>query len=133
MGDIATSAYIYAYPLIFVEMTRRIGTNVADTRQFAIIAGDSIRCIGDTLDRHTGNASERLIKMKALRLVASRLRLRSSTARGSKPQANATQRYEPSRATLAALTTRVPASSVTTHPFRCILDPHLPGSHLEGS
>jgi hypothetical protein len=35
IGDIATSAYIYAYPLIFMEMTRRIGTNVADTRQFA--------------------------------------------------------------------------------------------------
>ena len=30
IGDIATSAYIYAYPLIFMEMTRRIGTNVAD-------------------------------------------------------------------------------------------------------
>jgi hypothetical protein len=35
IGDIATSAYIYAYPLIFMEMMRRIGTNVADTRQFA--------------------------------------------------------------------------------------------------
>jgi hypothetical protein len=35
IGDIAISAYIYAYPLIFMEMTRRIGTNVADTRQFA--------------------------------------------------------------------------------------------------
>ena len=32
IGDIATSAYIYAYPLIFMEMTRRIGTNVADTQ-----------------------------------------------------------------------------------------------------
>ena len=35
IGDIATSAYIYAYPLILMELTRRIGTNVADTRQFA--------------------------------------------------------------------------------------------------
>ena len=35
IGDIATSAYIYAYPLIFMEMTRRIGTNVADIRTFA--------------------------------------------------------------------------------------------------
>lgn len=35
IGDIATSAYIYAYPLIFMEMTRRIGTNVANIRTFA--------------------------------------------------------------------------------------------------
>ena len=35
IGDIATSAYIYAYPLILMELTRRIGTNVADTRQFS--------------------------------------------------------------------------------------------------
>jgi hypothetical protein len=35
IADIAVNAYIYAYPLIFMEMTRRIGTNVADTRQFA--------------------------------------------------------------------------------------------------
>ena len=34
IGDIATNAYIYAYPLILMELTRRIGTNVADTRQF---------------------------------------------------------------------------------------------------
>jgi hypothetical protein len=44
--------------------------------------------------RHTGNASERLIKMKALRPVASRLSLRSSTARRRKPlgKRNATAR-----------------------------------------
>ncbi len=35
IGDIATNAYIYAYPLILVELTRRVSTNVADTRQFA--------------------------------------------------------------------------------------------------
>ena len=34
IGEIATSAYIYAYPLILMELTRRISTNVADTRQF---------------------------------------------------------------------------------------------------
>ena len=34
IGDIATNAYIYAYPLILMELTRRISTNVADTRQF---------------------------------------------------------------------------------------------------
>jgi hypothetical protein len=34
IGDVATSAYIYAYPLIMMELTRRIATNVADTRQF---------------------------------------------------------------------------------------------------
>ena len=34
IGDIATDAYIYAYPLILMELTRRIPTNVADTRQF---------------------------------------------------------------------------------------------------
>ena len=33
IGDIATDAYIYAYPLILMELTRRIQTNVADTRQ----------------------------------------------------------------------------------------------------
>jgi Protein of unknown function (DUF1254) len=30
IGEVATSAYIYAYPLILMEMTRRVGTNVAD-------------------------------------------------------------------------------------------------------
>ncbi len=34
IGDIATSAYIYAYSLILMEMTRRVSTNVADTRTF---------------------------------------------------------------------------------------------------
>jgi hypothetical protein len=32
--EIAASAYIYAYPLIIMELTRRVGTNVADIRQF---------------------------------------------------------------------------------------------------
>jgi hypothetical protein len=35
IGDIAINAYIYAYPLIVMEMTRRVSTNVADTRRFA--------------------------------------------------------------------------------------------------
>ena len=35
INEIATSAYIYAYPLIMMELTRRIATNVADTRQFS--------------------------------------------------------------------------------------------------
>jgi hypothetical protein len=35
MQEIATSAYIYAYPLIMMELTRRASTNVADTQQFA--------------------------------------------------------------------------------------------------
>ena len=30
IGDIATNAYIYAYPLIIMEMTRRVATNVSD-------------------------------------------------------------------------------------------------------
>ena len=30
IGDIATSAYIYAYPLIIMEMARRVSTNVAE-------------------------------------------------------------------------------------------------------
>jgi hypothetical protein len=34
IGEVATSAYIYAYPLIIMEMTRRVSTNVADTKQF---------------------------------------------------------------------------------------------------
>ena len=34
IGEIATSAYIYAYPLIIMEITRRVGTNVADTKTF---------------------------------------------------------------------------------------------------
>ena len=34
IGDVATSAYIYAYPLIVMEITRRITTNVADTSHF---------------------------------------------------------------------------------------------------
>ena len=35
IGEVAVSAYLYAYPLISMEMTRRLSTNVADTRQFA--------------------------------------------------------------------------------------------------
>ena len=35
IGEVATSAYIYAYPLILMELTRRVATNVADTRQFS--------------------------------------------------------------------------------------------------
>ena len=42
IGDIATSAYIYAYPLILMELTRRIATNVADTRQFSQGADESV-------------------------------------------------------------------------------------------
>lgn len=34
IGDVATSAYIYAYPLIMMEITRRVSTNVADTSHF---------------------------------------------------------------------------------------------------
>ena len=34
IGDVATSAYIYAYPLIIMEMTRRVSTNVSDTSHF---------------------------------------------------------------------------------------------------
>ena len=34
IGEVATSAYVYAYPLILIELTRRVATNVADTRQF---------------------------------------------------------------------------------------------------
>jgi hypothetical protein len=35
IGEVATSAYIYAYPLILMEMTRRVGTNVVDLRRNA--------------------------------------------------------------------------------------------------
>ena len=35
IGEVATNAYIHAYPLILMELTRRIATNVADTRQFS--------------------------------------------------------------------------------------------------
>ena len=34
VGDVAVSAYIYAYPLIIMETTRRVSTNVADTSHF---------------------------------------------------------------------------------------------------
>jgi hypothetical protein len=34
LSEVATSAYIYAYPLILMEMTRRVSTNVADTSHF---------------------------------------------------------------------------------------------------
>jgi opacity protein-like surface antigen len=34
IGEIATSAYMYAYPLIMMEITRRVSTNVADTSHF---------------------------------------------------------------------------------------------------
>lgn len=35
IGEVAANAYLYAYPLILMELTRRIATNVADTRQFS--------------------------------------------------------------------------------------------------
>ena len=35
IGEIATDAYIYAYPLILMELTRRIASNVPDTQQFS--------------------------------------------------------------------------------------------------
>ncbi|MGB8562675.1 MAG: DUF1254 domain-containing protein [Pseudolabrys sp.] len=35
IDEVAVNAYLYAYPLISMEMTRRLSTNVADTRQFA--------------------------------------------------------------------------------------------------
>ena len=35
LGEVATNVYIYAYPLILMELTRRIATNVADTHQFS--------------------------------------------------------------------------------------------------
>ena len=34
IGDVATSAYIYAYPLVIMEITRRVSTNVLDTSHF---------------------------------------------------------------------------------------------------
>jgi hypothetical protein len=34
IAEIVTSAYIYAYPLNLMEMTRRVSINVADARQF---------------------------------------------------------------------------------------------------
>ncbi len=34
IGEIARAAYIYAYPMIIMEMTRRVGTNVADSSHF---------------------------------------------------------------------------------------------------
>ena len=34
IGEVAVSAYIYAYPLIMMEITRRVSTNVADTSHF---------------------------------------------------------------------------------------------------
>ena len=34
IGEVAISAYIYAYPLITMEITRRVSTNVADTSHF---------------------------------------------------------------------------------------------------
>jgi hypothetical protein len=34
IAEVATSAYLYAYPLIIMELTRRVSTNVADTKQF---------------------------------------------------------------------------------------------------
>src|SRR5262245_95365 len=34
LKEIATNAYIYAYPLILMEMTRRVGTNVSGLGEF---------------------------------------------------------------------------------------------------
>jgi hypothetical protein len=34
IGELATNAYIYAYPLIMMEITRRVSTNFADASQF---------------------------------------------------------------------------------------------------
>ena len=34
IGEVAINAWIYAYPLILMELTRRISTNVADTSRF---------------------------------------------------------------------------------------------------
>ena len=34
IGDVAVSAYIYAYPLIIMEITRRVSSNVADASHF---------------------------------------------------------------------------------------------------
>ena len=35
IGEVAANAYLYAYPLVLMELTRRIAANVADTRQFS--------------------------------------------------------------------------------------------------
>ena len=34
IGEVATNSYIYAYPLIMMEMTRRVSTNVTDAGRF---------------------------------------------------------------------------------------------------
>ena len=35
LAEVATNAYIYTYPLIIMELTRRVGTNVPGLDQFS--------------------------------------------------------------------------------------------------
>lgn len=86
IGDVATSAYVYAYPLILMELTRRLGTNVADTRQFARAPMNQLRMCRRFLTPPSQTARRRqsLVAFVWIWSIASLTEKLAALARGGK-------------------------------------------------